>query len=140
MGYNYLDTNISQFRLISEWKRYGKLIIAYDFDNTVYDYHNNGLDIKPIVDLLNRAKNIGAYFIVHTARLESEYEFIKKHLIKNNIPFDCINENIPVTGFITKKPFYNILLDDRAGLKSAYEDLKKVVEIMEISKETNKNE
>jgi hypothetical protein len=29
-------------RLISEWDTHGKLIIDYDFDNTVFDYHSEG--------------------------------------------------------------------------------------------------
>ena len=133
MNFSYLNEDMNFLRLVSEWKKYGKLVIAYDFDNTVYDYHKIGLKIEPIIAILNEAKKIGAYFIVHTARLEDEYDFVRKYLIENNIPFDCINENIEATGFNTKKPFYNILLDDRAGLRSAYEDLSRAIKLMKVN-------
>ena len=43
----------------------------------------------------------------------------------NAEPPDYINESPLLPG--TKKPFFNILLDDRAGLESAYLVLKHVV-------------
>ena len=29
-------------RLLEEYYKYGKLIVAFDYDNTIYDYHQNG--------------------------------------------------------------------------------------------------
>lgn len=56
---------------------------------------------------------------------------IIKYLEANHIPFDAINESpkfVPVAG--SKKMYFNILLDDRAGLSSAYKCLKAALEIM----------
>ena len=38
----YLIPNSSFLRLYKEYKQYGSLVIAYDFDNTVYDFHQKG--------------------------------------------------------------------------------------------------
>ncbi|MEC3148107.1 hypothetical protein, partial [Bacillus thuringiensis] len=81
-----------------------------------------------------------AYLMVYTARRDSELSFVKKYLEENDIPFDSINET---PGFIPftdgKKLYYNILLDDRAGLPSAYRCLLNAVTYMdEIQKKQNK--
>ena len=50
---------------------------------------------------------------------------IKKDLNERNIPFDLINEN-PLMP--TRKPYYKILLDDRAGLLESFNYLKKLTD------------
>ena len=125
----YLNNNNVINRLVEEWEKYGKIIIAYDFDNTIYDYHNKGYKYPKIINLLQECKNIGAYFIVFTSSPKERYNFIEKYLIKHNIPYDTINENIDVAQFDGRKIYYNILLDDRAGLSISYNNLKKVLDI-----------
>jgi hypothetical protein len=47
-------------RLISEWVKHKSLIIAYDYDNTVFDYHNLGYEFNGLIKLfllLNDAEN-----------------------------------------------------------------------------------
>ena len=39
-------------RLRKEFEKYGKLIIAYDFDYTVHNYHNEGYTYEFISELL----------------------------------------------------------------------------------------
>ena len=39
-------------RLKNEYDKYGKLIVAFDFDNTIYDFHKNGGDYSEVIDLL----------------------------------------------------------------------------------------
>lgn len=110
-------------RLSDEWFIHGKIIIAYDFDNTVYDYYNMGLKFNKVIDLLKECRN-EAHFIVFTSCGEN-HKFIEKYLNFNDIPFDKINENMDFIKFNGRKVYYNILLDDRAGLNSAYKILKK---------------
>ncbi len=38
----YLKPGNSRRRLLEEYKRYGSLVIAFDFDDTVYDFHKKG--------------------------------------------------------------------------------------------------
>jgi len=130
MDFYLNDENVIN-RLTEEWSKYGKLIIAYDYDNTVHDYHKLGYVFENVISLLKRTKLIGANFIVFTCCNENKYDDIKKYLSINNIPFDKINENIDDIDFGGRKVYYNILLDDRAGLSSAYNCLLKVVEMIE---------
>lgn len=127
MDFYLIEENVTR-RLIDEWEKYGSIVIAYDFDNTVYDFHQVGQAYDCVIDLLKKCKEVGAYLILFTARRDDEMDFVKNYLKVNDIPYDSINED-PV--FITKpgrKVYYNILLDDRAGLPSAYRSLKEAYE------------
>lgn len=135
----YLQPGANRERLLREYRLHGKLIVAYDFDNTVFDYHMNGGTYDNIINLLNRCHKLGFYLIVFTCNHESKYEQIANYLNKSNIPYSSINENCPDIDFAHNKIYYNILLDDRAGLISAYEDLKYVVEIAEKEKMEEQN-
>lgn len=125
----YMDAKKSINRLVAEWTKYGKLVIAYDFDGTVYDFHKEGFTFKMVPELLRECKEQGAHLIVYTAN--SDIEFIKNYLDANNIPFDYINENPPELNLPKGgKLYYNILLDDRAGLNEAYLQLQTALMIM----------
>lgn len=124
-----MDAKKSINRLVAEWTKYGKLVIAYDFDGTVYDFHKEGFTFKMVPELLRECKEQGAHLIVYTAN--SDIEFIKNYLDANNIPFDYINENPPELNLPKGgKLYYNILLDDRAGLNEAYLQLQTALMIM----------
>ncbi|QNR70490.1 hypothetical protein IAQ67_28690 (plasmid) [Paenibacillus peoriae] len=117
------DTNVAE-RLYREWKEHGNLIIAYDYDNTVFDYHGEGHSYNQIVKLLRECKELGAYLYVFTACEEEKFPQIEAYLQENNIPYDAINEAPDFLPFKGRKPYYNVLLDDRAGLRSAYHALR----------------
>jgi hypothetical protein len=121
-------------RLLKEYKLHKKIVIGFDFDNTVYDYHKENQSYEMVIDLLRRCKKHGFELIVFTGSESSRYEFIKKYLNENNIPFDKINENPSFFKSDSRKIFYNILLDDRAGLPSAYNILIKLLKIIENEK------
>lgn len=118
-------------RLVKEWKKYGDLIIAYDFDNTVYDFHKEGHIYEYVPNLLRQCKELGAKLVVFTASPTDRYSFIAEYLEKRNIPYDTINENpLGVDLPEGRKLYYNILLDDRAGLGDAVRTLEIAVKIM----------
>ena len=48
----YLIDTVSIQRLVKEWVKHKSLIIAYDYDNTVFDYHNNGYEFEFVIDLV----------------------------------------------------------------------------------------
>ena len=52
----YLNENNITERLIEEWKKYGEIVIAFDFDNTVYDYHKKGHSYNQVINLLRECK------------------------------------------------------------------------------------
>lgn len=124
----YLNDYACESRLYKEYLKYGRLIIAYDFDNTVYDYHNIGLKFDKVINLLRECEKMGFYLIVFTCSKEERYPEIEKYLKENDIPYHAINKNAPGINFAHGKIYYNILLDDRAGLKSAYENLSNLID------------
>jgi hypothetical protein len=128
---HYASDMNAVIRLVSEWKKYGKIVIAYDFDNTVFDYHNEGHTYPEVIELLRQCNEFGAYLVVYSSSTEDRYPFIMEYLDKNNIPYDSINETMPALNLpLGGKLYYNILLDDRAGLKSAIYQLKTSLRIM----------
>lgn len=122
----YLSYDKCYSRLRKELEKYKTLYIAFDFDNTVFDFHNEG-DIYPRVEyILKLAKKAGFKLILFTAednpeKLEEKALYCKSRLYGP----DYINENPEVLK--TKKPYYNLLLDDRAGLETAYNLLKDIL-------------
>lgn len=124
----HLHSHINVSRLINEYDNHGRLIIAYDYDSTVYDYHNTGSTYDKVKELLRKADKIGCYLIVYTCSGEDRYPEIEKYLKENDVPFHAINENCPDITFAQNKLYYNILLDDRAGLASAYADLEVAID------------
>jgi len=115
-------------RLIDEYHKHKHLVVGFDFDNTVYDCHELGMDYSEVIDLLKECKELGFILCLYTADTSDEKIAWKaKWCEEMGIGPDYINESPLMNG--TKKPFFNILLDDRACLESAYSMLKDVVEI-----------
>lgn len=126
LGDPYLyDTYVIE-RLRKEYHKYQSLIIAVDFDGTLYDFHGEGFKFPKITELLRLAKKFGCYVYIFTAFPDEDK--VRKYCIDNNIPFDAINDSPIKEGMGDKKPYYNILLDDRAGLYSAYRNLLYVLQ------------
>ena len=124
----YLDNSLCVDRLVENWKQHGKIIIAFDCDNTIYDYYGKNYTYSKVVQLLQECKNMGCILILCTCCDESKFEFMRNKCEKVGISIDYINESPPYIPFTGNKVYYNILLDDRAGLRSAYEILYKAKE------------
>jgi hypothetical protein len=115
------DTNCCK-RLIEEYEEHGKLVIGFDFDNTIFDCHNNGGNYSDVISLLKKCKELGFILCLFTAELNPEWINWKiKYCEHFGIKPDYINESPIMNG--TKKPVFNILLDDRAGLESTFRTL-----------------
>lgn len=128
MRHPYLDHDTCVERLLDWHEKNGRIIVAFDFDNTVYDYHSQGHDYSDVVELLIMAKAVGAYLIVFTGN--EDRALVERYLIDHGIPFDAINEQAPFLTTTARKIYYNLLLDDAAGLKSACEHLRAYIEII----------
>ncbi len=126
----FLSDYLAIQRLVMEWVSHDKLIIAYDYDNTIYDYHDKGYEFNYVIDLLQRCDKIGAKFIVYSCSPESRHPEIHNHLDSIGLRADYINKPHVELADGTGKIFFNILLDDRAGLRSAYIILDKAADIM----------
>lgn len=121
---HYLNFDNFVERLREELHKYGTLIVAYDYDDTVHDFHKKGREYNDIISLLQRLDKLGiAKFIVYTCSERERYIEIGNYLSENNIPWDSINcqpEGISGKVPTGEKLYYNVLLDDRAGLQMPY--------------------
>lgn len=112
-------------RLANEYERHGTLYVAFDFDNTVYDYHNQGYEFDRVESILKDCKEYGLKLILFTAKeTQDELDQCVSYCKKRGYEPDYVNES-PIMK--TSKPYYNILLDDRAGLESAASILEEVI-------------
>lgn len=116
-------------RIEEEYKEHGSLFVAFDYDNTVFDYHGKGFTFPIVQHLLRRCKAAGMKLILFTAKEKDEdLAPIVEECRKQGYEPDYVNES-PVMN--TRKPYYNILLDDRAGLGQAVMILNDVIEKIE---------
>lgn len=123
-----VTSGFNLLRLIEQYQKQNQIIIAYDFDDTVKPLYSS--DCSEIQSLLRGAKRaLNAYFIVYTSN--SQTDEIKRFLDEENIPYDSVNENAPFVPFKFGKLFYNILLDDKAGLAQAASDLKALIYLVD---------
>ena len=114
-------------RLLEEWRKYHQLIIAFDYDNTVYDYYGRGYIFERVIKAIRDAEALGFHLTVFTCCNEDRYAEITEYLNKQRIPFHSINETPEHIPFRGRKVFYNWLLDDRAGLGESLDILETVI-------------
>lgn len=125
----YLNFNSVFVRLVDEYREHKSLIVCFDFDNTVFDYHNRG-DTFPVVEkLLIDCKNRNFTLVLFTCREDEELEKAIEYCEQRGFKPDYVNES-PV--YKSRKPYYNILLDDRAGLSSAVNALRKTIDTIDL--------
>lgn len=124
-----LTSNLAE-RLCKEYDKYGSLYIAFDFDNTVQDYQTKE-PINGVISLLQDLSKLGMKLILCTCgdRLEEKLLFCKDY----NITPYSVNSN-PDINFGEGKPYFNVLLDDRAGGVEVYNSLISLIEYIHISK------
>lgn len=112
-------------RLHKEYNKHPKLIVAVDFDDTVYDFHKQGTQHTRVLDVLRKCNEFGFYVVLWTASTPERFNFMKEYMEEKQVHIDAINENpIPLPFGNHKKIYYNILLDDRAGLGQALDALE----------------
>ncbi|MBR5860444.1 MAG: hypothetical protein IKY71_03765 [Bacteroidaceae bacterium] len=111
-------------RLTEQYERNKQLIIAYDIDDTVRPFHS--ATCSQVVSTVRAAKNVlGAYLIVYTSN--PDIDGVRQYLDDNDIPYDSINENAPFAPQSNGKLYYNLLLDDKAGLAQAESVLRDLI-------------
>lgn len=108
-------------RLIYEYHNRPNIIVGVDFDDTLRDYQSHKM-IEPVVDIVKECKALGFIICLYTCREDRMLKEALDYCDKWEIPYDYINESPALTN--TRKPFFNILLDDRAGLNESLELLK----------------
>lgn len=125
----YLREDTSYMRLEEEYKKYGKLIICVDFDDTLYDFHKLGRRYNLMIKLLQRWRKYSEIYLF-TGKGEDEYSAIQEYMETNNIPYDGINcDSSVISGSF--KTYANVYFDDRAGLRQVYLDMYKLIDKIE---------
>jgi hypothetical protein len=129
----YLNNQVAFERLLEEYKKYGKLVVALDLDDTIFNYHKKENWTYPaVVELIKRCQNLGFYICLFTGTPKDKWPESRAYCESLGIKLTSINENaFPMCFGNDGKIYYNILLDDRAGLSAAYEVLKRVVDYAE---------
>jgi hypothetical protein len=127
----YRDNTFCVERLMKEYRTHGKPILALDFDDTVFDYHKQGYDPRDVLQRVREAQYRGFYIMLFTAAPPESYSGQVSYLADHGITVDSINSN-PVWLPFGKngKPYYNILLDDRAGLGQSVGILTEVLRLI----------
>jgi hydroxymethylpyrimidine pyrophosphatase-like HAD family hydrolase len=123
-------------RLHKEYKKHPKLIIAVDFDDTVYDFHKRGALHERAINVVKQCAALGFYVVLWTASAPERFDFMRTYMKDNGIHVDAINENpIKLPFGNNGKIYYNILLDDRAGLGQALDALEIFLDNIQNSRE-----
>lgn len=119
-------------RLLDVYKEHGQIILACDFDHTIFDWNGDG-DTYPRVEALLKRVRPYAKIIIYTCRPKKQYEMIKEYMETQGLPYDTINE--PIIKLAdddgTSKIYYNHLLDDKAGLFSSTVILGRFIDRLE---------
>lgn len=115
-------------KLVAQWEQFGKLVIAFDFDDTVYPF-TEGYNPEPVLKALRTAKAQGHTLICFTCR--SDQRVPESYCKVEGIEYDYFNES-PINNNVTGhgKPYYNIFLDDKAGLGEALSQLEHALSII----------
>ena len=122
-------------RLHREWCKHGQLIVAVDFDDTVYGHASRHHRVQKV---LQDCVKLNFHIVLFTAASSDRYHTMQNYLLDLGIEIASINRNpISLPYGHNGKPYYNILLDDRAGLACALDTLETVVGIVIKHRETN---
>ena len=122
------DFNVLK-RIVKEYQEHGKLIVAVDFDGTINDFHNEGYKFPRVREVLHKCNIHNFTVIAFTAN--KDHETVYKGFNDLAIKIDGINMNVLPQFEGSGKIYYNILLDDRAGLSSSLYVLEMFFDIIE---------
>lgn len=112
-------------KLLKQYKKHGTLIIGVDFDYTIYNPDLNHMH-KDIINFLLDAQSINCKLCLWTAN-SAKIPFILNKCKEVGLIFDYINDSPIKIEEGIRKPHFNILLDDVAGLSQTLEILVNVL-------------
>lgn len=130
----YTDTDLCVNRLLREHSKHPRLIVACDFDDTVFPYHGGSSTHERVIRLLQRCSARDFHIVVFTASSPDRYPFMQTYLSERGIKVSSVNTNPISLPFGNHgKVYYNILLDDRAGLGQACDVLEGLMDRLDRS-------
>ena len=125
-------------RLVTEWLKNGKIIIACDLDDTIIPYNDEIKDnCQIMVDLILECQKEGIIFLINTARSEYQLQKAKEQVEKLGIVVHGINqmyEGWDKPYGLNGKLYANIFLDDRGGFWDSYWTLSNALTIIKQNK------
>ena len=125
----YLIEDNCYEKLAETYEKYGSLIIAVDFDDTIFDFHKKGRSYDDVINLLKRWQK-RSKIVIWTNSPEERYPFIEEYC--NSIGLEIFGVNTDVIPEMAGRKIYaNIYLDDHGGLPSSYRILKKLMDHIE---------
>ena len=130
----YINTSKCVNRLLDKYKEYGTLIIGFDFDDTIYDFSAPDTSFDITISLLKECSDMGLTLILYTCcknitdldnkiRICNNYGLNLTSMIDNKVQFK-----------VGDKPYFNILLDDKAGLGQSVTILKQALDEIKLLK------
>ena len=129
----YLTVEGCVDRLFEEYKKHPRLIVACDFDSTVFPWKlPEDTDFSDTFNVLHRAAKHKFFIVLFTASALERWQEMIKYMADRGIEVAAVNRNIinlPYGDF--GKIYYNILLDDRAALGQSIEILNKLIDRIE---------
>lgn len=111
-------------KLLDQHAKHGRLIVAYDFDDTVYPFSLSVDELKDTVELIKELDKQGHFVYCYTSN--DDINKVTSYLYFNKIPCRSINKSFVES---SGKQFYNVLLDDKAGLNEVKEILRIFLEL-----------
>lgn len=117
-------------KLLKTYREHGNLIVAYDFDDTIKSsYPEDTCDI--VINLIKRCQKLNFTTYLWTCREGSRLESAIGYCNSKGLYPTYINRMPGVLGADGRKPYCNILLDDKSGLDSTIETLTNVLNKIE---------
>jgi len=121
-------------RLVKEWLKNGKIVIACDLDDTIIPYNKEIKEnCKKMTNLILDCQKEGIIFLINTARSEHQLERAKQQVEELGIVVHGVNEMHPEWDKpygVNGKLYANIFLDDRGGFWDTYWTLSNALSIV----------
>lgn len=122
-------------RLITEWRKHGKLIVAVDFDDTLEPFKTaDKNECEGLIDYLISIQD-KLRIIIWTASDPARHLYIKSYCEGRGL--NIVGVNVPAMEGLKygtpSKPYFNLLIDDRAGKEEAINNLKQAYNIVYVN-------
>ena len=118
-------------KLLVAEKKYGKIVVGVDFDDTIFPLDHNPYNVNrcsKVRSLVLQLQTQNRANLCLWTVAEDWSMMYKKHISKEyGIKFNYFNESPIVHGTDIRKPHFNILLDDKAGLNETIKILEEFI-------------
>jgi hypothetical protein len=113
-------------QLIDVYEKHGKIIIGVDFDDTVFPFNKSVANINRCNEVVEIVRDLKPYSIICLWSVADAKSLVYKEHIMDlyGIKPDYVNDSPLNNWGDSKKVYFNIQLDDKAGLNETLQVLK----------------